>query len=55
MKIVNEHNVASVAFPLLGSGAGSFNPDHSLQLMCNELENIETSARVVIVRYGKRY
>jgi hypothetical protein len=45
MAIVNEHGFASVAFPLLGSGSGSFNRERSMQLMQDELEKID-SARV---------
>ena len=53
MKIVDEEKFASVAFPLLGSGAGSFNADKSLELMRDELSRIESAAHVVVVRFRK--
>ena len=51
MIIVNEKGYASVAVPLLGSGAGGFNASKSLELMRDELNQIDSAARVVIVRF----
>ncbi len=51
MAIVNEKGFASVAFPLIGAGSGSFNEAKALELILDELQRIETSARVVVVQY----
>lgn len=51
IKIVDEKGFESVAFPLLGSGAGSFSGSKSLELICDELNQIESAARAVVVRF----
>lgn len=51
MKIVDEHSYSSVAFPLIGSGSGNRNREWSLQLMNKALDSVESSARVVFVKY----
>ncbi|MCP4675980.1 MAG: Appr-1-p processing protein [Deltaproteobacteria bacterium] len=53
MRIVSDKSFASVAFPLIGAGSGSFNADKAEQLMLDEFRSIETEAEVVIVRYQK--
>lgn len=52
MKIVNSQNFKSVAFPLIGSGSGNRGKDWSLNLMNNALESINSTAKVVFVKYG---
>ena len=52
MKIVNENNFQSVAFPLIGSGSGNRGKEWSLNVMLNAFESIESQAHVVIVKYG---
>ena len=54
MKIVNENQFQSVAFPLIGSGSGKRGKMWSLDVMCNAFEKIESQAHVVIVKYGVR-
>lgn len=51
MSIVEREGFASVAFPLIGAGSGNRSEDWSLRLMCDELEQIESPARVLIVRH----
>ncbi len=51
LKTVDDNGFASVAFPLLGSGAGSFDAARSLQIMQDEMSKIESAARVIIVRF----
>lgn len=51
MRIVNEKSFASVAFPVIGAGSGDFNGSRALEILRDELQQIETSSRVVIVRF----
>lgn len=51
MKIVNKQNFKSVAFPLIGSGSGNRGKDWSLNLMTNALESINSTAKVIFVKY----
>jgi O-acetyl-ADP-ribose deacetylase (regulator of RNase III) len=51
MEIVRQQGFTSVAFPLIGAGSGSFNAARSLEIILDELQLIEASARVVVVQY----
>ena len=51
MKIVNENNYNSVAFPLIGSGSGNRGKEWSLKIMLEAFKHIESNAKVIIVRY----
>jgi O-acetyl-ADP-ribose deacetylase len=53
MEIVNGHGFASVAFPVIGAGAGGFDEEGAVELMLEAFRPITTPASVVIVRYGK--
>ncbi len=53
MQIVDDRGFGSVAFPLIGAGSGSFGEKTAEQLMLDEFRTIESTARVVIVRYKK--
>jgi len=46
-----EHNVKSLAFPVLGAGAGGFKPDQAEKLMIETLKKIESKVEVTLVRY----
>ena len=52
MTIVNEKQFASVAFPLIGAGTGSFKGDGALRLMVDELASIESTAAVTFVQFS---
>ena len=52
MEIVDGEGFASVAFPVIGAGSGSFEKGLALELMLDELHGIETAAEVRIVRYA---
>lgn len=54
MRIVNDDGYGSVAFPVIGAGTGSFGPEGALAFMLDELEDIETGAGVLIVRFAAR-
>ena len=53
MEIVEREGFVSVAFPLIGAGSGSFNAAKSLAIMLEELQKIESHARVVVVEYRR--
>jgi len=49
MKIVDEKGFRSVAFPLIGAGAGGYSRELVLEMMTGELAKVETPAMVRIV------
>ena len=53
MKIVNEDGYNSVAFPLIGSGSGNRGKQWSLKIMLEAFKQIESNAKVTIVKYKK--
>lgn len=53
MAIVAQQGFASVAFPLIGAGSGSFSEKQALEIIQDELRQIESGARVLIVQYRK--
>ncbi|WP_394796122.1 macro domain-containing protein [Armatimonas sp.] len=55
MLLVNEKGFASVAFPVIGAGSGSFPTERALEIMCQAFAELETSAQVRIVRYKKNH
>lgn len=54
MQIVNQRKFRSVAFPAIGAGSGCFNTEQAIEILRNELEQVDTSAEVLIVRYTDR-
>jgi len=51
MEIVNRQGFASVAFPVIGAGSGSFKVDKALAIMVDEFGHLESDAKVVIVQF----
>ncbi len=51
--LAEKEGFASLAFPIIGSGSGSFSRDKALEIMRDELACIESTLRVVIVRHEK--
>ena len=49
--LAERQNYTSVAFPIIGSGAGSFSQMKALEIIMDELAQIESKVQVVIVRY----
>jgi len=43
----------SLAFPIIGSGSGSFSQSKALELMLDELSKLNADIRVVVVKYQK--
>ena len=52
MRIVNERRFASVAFPAIGAGSGSFDQAKALAVLRDELEQLPTGADVRIVVFN---
>ena len=53
MRLVEEHNFHSAAFPVIGAGSGGMNSARALSIMLEAFEAIDSSARALIVRYRK--
>ena len=53
MKIVEEYNFKSAAFPVIGAGSGSFNRDSSIEIMSDQLRRLDNNAKVLIVKFNK--
>lgn len=54
MHIVNQAPFASVAFPIIGSGSGGVKQSSALEIMMDELRNISSDAKVIIVEFSKK-
>jgi O-acetyl-ADP-ribose deacetylase (regulator of RNase III) len=54
MQIVDDEAFASVAFPVIGAGSGSFNRQRALDMMLAEFGAIKNGADVRIVEYVKK-
>ena len=52
MRIVNEQQFRSVAFPLIGAGSGGGSPERIQALICEELAGIPFTGEVCVVRYA---
>jgi O-acetyl-ADP-ribose deacetylase (regulator of RNase III) len=53
MALVKEKGFASVAFPVIGAGSGSFHTERALEILLAALAEIDTDARVVVVRWRR--
>jgi O-acetyl-ADP-ribose deacetylase (regulator of RNase III) len=51
LALAERENYASIALPIIGSGAGSLSQDKALEIMTGQLAQIESRLRVVVVRY----
>lgn len=51
--LASEHNVESIAFPLIGAGTGGGSADDILSMMQDELSRCEFSGLVRIVRFRR--
>ena len=51
MELVNQNDIKSVAFPLIGSGSGNRGKKWSLDLMLKTFATIPTNAQVIIVQF----
>ena len=55
LNIAAQQNFVSIAFPVIGSGSGSFSHDQALKLMLNELAQLDFDVRVRIVVYKEAH
>ena len=53
IKISIENNFNSIAFPIIGTGTGSFSEVKALEIMNTALENINNNLDVIIVKFTK--
>ena len=51
MMIVDQEGYASVAFPIIGAGSGSFNRQSAKELMLDEFSQVESETRVLVVEF----
>ncbi len=54
MGIVNQRGFGSVAFPIIGAGTGGFGEAGALAIMQEALAEVDSEAKVVIVKYKGR-
>lgn len=50
--LAEQQGYTSLAFPIIGAGAGSFKPEAALEIINDELAQIESPMTVVLVRYA---
>ena len=51
MRLANQHNFGSIAFPIIGAGTGGYRQGDALLLMLEAFAGVESLAAVVVVRY----
>jgi O-acetyl-ADP-ribose deacetylase (regulator of RNase III) len=52
LAVAEEMNVASLAFPLIGSGSGSFSPAQAERILLDELRRLDPKIPVRVVRFA---
>lgn len=53
MRVAEERDVKSIAFPILGSGTGGFSPERALGIMREELGTVSGEIEVRLVQYRR--
>lgn len=53
MALADKQGFSSLAFPVIGTGSGSFSPSRALELMQDELSKSAVDIQVIIVRHAK--
>lgn len=53
VKLAELHEVATIAFPIIGAGSGSFSPVAAEQIMISTFTSLQSSIEILIVRYQK--
>ena len=51
MRLVHEHELKSVAFPIVGAGSGGFKEAAALDIMMDAFQAIDTPAQVTVVKF----
>jgi len=53
IKLAEMHKIASLAFPIIGAGSGSFAPVAAEQIMVSAFTSLRSLIEVTVVRYRK--
>jgi O-acetyl-ADP-ribose deacetylase len=53
VSLAEQESFKSIAFPIIGSGSGSFSPSKALELMLDELSRLHADLQVKVVRYNR--
>ena len=53
IKIAEDHDFKSIAFPLIGAGSGSFNQETAKRIMLDELQKLERGLEIELVVFKK--
>lgn len=53
MKIAKTQGFVSIAFPVIGTGTGSFDKDKAIDIMSEELRRLDIDTEVLIVKFEK--
>ena len=53
MSLAEQHGFKSIAFPVIGSGSGSFSRSKALEIMLEELSQLHTELKVIIVQFNR--
>lgn len=51
IQLAERERFSSLAFPIIGSGSGSFNEEKALQLMLDEFNSLESPVAVTLVKF----
>ena len=54
MKVADDHEFQSIAFPLIGAGSGSFDQERAKEIMLDELQKLESRLQVIVVVFRRR-
>jgi O-acetyl-ADP-ribose deacetylase (regulator of RNase III) len=52
VRLAEQHNFRSLAFPLIGAGSGGFNQDKTKAIMLSELETLESPIKATLTIFG---
>ncbi|WP_165066175.1 macro domain-containing protein [Paludisphaera rhizosphaerae] len=53
VELAGSLGLRSLAFPLIGSGSGGFNPEKAERILCETLKAIDAPIEVIVVRYRR--
>lgn len=54
MRLAEELKLSSLAFPVIGAGAGGFGAEGALKIMLSTFESIESDIEITIVKFKQR-
>ncbi len=54
IKVAEDHDFKSIAFPLIGAGSGGFDQQKAKGIMLDELQKLELPLKVKVVVFAKR-